>query len=280
MRKTKNMILLSLLTLLFTGCMKYNVTMDISDDKSVKMEAISAVDLSMFEGMAGDGESSDFEDEEDYYYEDELEEDTTEESNENAQFDVKSYEFLKSKGYTVEEYKEKTDDGELVGVKVSKKFKNIDDISKEKEKKIDFVNFFNEEGFDDSQIFSKSKDVYKATFVFDFTSEEEGDMDYSQYDSYFDLEYKITLPHKAISSNATKVSDDGKTLTWDLKYGKVNNVNFEFSFEGESSSLLLFIVFAVAGIVVVGFVIFFIVKSKNKDKKITTPEIIEENNRN
>ena len=49
-----------------------------------------------------------------------------------------------------------------------------------------------------------------------------------EYQSYFDLEYKVTLPEKQISSNATSVSEDGKTLTWKMTYRKKNSVQYEF----------------------------------------------------
>ena len=49
-----------------------------------------------------------------------------------------------------------------------------------------------------------------------------------EYQSYFDLEYKVTLPEKPISSNATTVSEDGKTLTWKMTYRKKNSVQYEF----------------------------------------------------
>ncbi|MDD6480187.1 MAG: hypothetical protein SPI91_06005 [Bacilli bacterium] len=49
-----------------------------------------------------------------------------------------------------------------------------------------------------------------------------------EYQSYFDLEYKVTLPEKPISSNATSVSEDGKTLTWKMTYRKKNSVQYEF----------------------------------------------------
>ena len=44
---------------------------------------------------------------------------------------------------------------------------------------------------------------------------------------YF-YDFSVTLPTKAISSNASSVSEDGKTLTWDLKHGELNEVKFEF----------------------------------------------------
>lgn len=49
-----------------------------------------------------------------------------------------------------------------------------------------------------------------------------------EYQSYFDSEYKVTLPEKPISSNATSVSEDGKTLTWKMTYRKKNSVQYEF----------------------------------------------------
>ena len=49
-----------------------------------------------------------------------------------------------------------------------------------------------------------------------------------EYQSYFDLEYKVTLPEKPISSNATSVSEDGTTLTWKMTYRKKNSVQYEF----------------------------------------------------
>lgn len=288
-KNAKNFIVLAILTLFFSGCMKYDVNMTVGEDKSVKLEVISAVNVSMMEDMMGGGESSEddeytddeyFDDEytddeysDDEYFDDETglsEEDGIEDSEEeNSQFDAKSYKFLEEKGYKVEEYTEETENGTLTGVKVSKTFDNIDDITKETEKKIDFVTFFEEEGFDDSQIFTKSGSNYKGMFTFDFSQDAEEGMDFSQYDSYFDIQYKITLPSKVISSNATNVSEDGKTLTWDLSYGKLNEVNFEFSF-GKDNTMLFIIIGAVAGVAVIGVVVFLLMKNK-KNKTPNTP---------
>ena len=52
-----------------------------------------------------------------------------------------------------------------------------------------------------------------------------------EYQSYFDLEYKVTLPEKPISSNATSVSEDGKTLTWKMTYRKKNSMRKQLTME-------------------------------------------------
>ena len=41
--------------------------------------------------------------------------------------------------------------------------------------------------------------------------------------------YKLVLPYKAISNNASTVSEDGKTLTWNLVSDGISNINFSFS---------------------------------------------------
>ena len=53
-----------------------------------------------------------------------------------------------------------------------------------------------------------------------------------------EFNYKLILPSKAISNNATKVSDDGKTLTWDLIAGE-SDINFSFSLLNITNILIL-----------------------------------------
>ena len=43
------------------------------------------------------------------------------------------------------------------------------------------------------------------------------------------LKYTVTLPVKAGANNADEVSNNGKTLTWNLQSGQVNEVNFTAS---------------------------------------------------
>ena len=42
--------------------------------------------------------------------------------------------------------------------------------------------------------------------------------------------FSLTLPKASISNNATTVSEDGKTLTWNLVSGNISTIEFEFEF--------------------------------------------------
>lgn len=274
-KKVCSFILCLALMVALSGCVKYELNMGVKDDKSVDFEITYAIDGSYMDSMnMGEDEETTTTEEED---DNDIETDS-------GEVNVDDYSFLKSKGYTVEKYTENTDEHKYSGVKIKKTFKSIDDVTKETEKTIDINDLFKEDTFDDSQLFSKKGNVYKASFLFDF--EEDGDVSTSEmsgYDSMFDMTYTITLPVKAKEHNATKVSEDGKTLTWTLKYGKKNNVNYSFELsdaksdskeetkkdskdsdkKDENSNLTLYIVIGCsAGAVVLVLIILIVVLGK------------------
>lgn len=260
MKKFLKTLLVVIMIVGLTGCAKYNVNMAVSNDKSVTLEVIYGINSSLMSSFNGEEDSTD---EDDWTWSSTDDEDSDETIDE---IKTEDFSFLEKKGYKVEAYSEDTDSGTITGVKLTKTFKNIDDITKNSKKVVDLVNMFdteNEDSFDDSQLFYKNGDNYKASFKFDF-SDEEG-IDYSAYNSYFDLKYQITLPTKAISNNATLVSDDGKTLTWDLSYGKNNDVEFEFNFAQESN-ILIYILTGTGIVIIVGVLAVIIIKSKNKPR--------------
>ena len=43
-----------------------------------------------------------------------------------------------------------------------------------------------------------------------------------------DLSFKVDLPYKAISNNASSVDNDAKTLTWNLSATNASNIEFSF----------------------------------------------------
>lgn len=244
MKKFLKILLVVIMIFGLTGCVKYNVSMSIKDNKSVTLEVIYAIDESLMSSF------------------------TESEEKEQSGINLDDYNYLKEKGYVVSEYSEKTDDGSLSGIKITKTFENIDDITKDSQKVVDMVNIFNDENsanFDDSQFFYKNGDNYKASFKFDFSEDTEEGIDYSTYESYFNLKYQVSLPKKAISNNATSVSDDGKTLTWNLSYAKVNDVEFEFNFNQESN-ILLYALIGIGALAVITIVIVIVSKSKNTPK--------------
>ena len=274
MKKYLKILLSLIMVFALTGCVKYNTNMEVGKDKSVTLEIIYAIDTSMAENFASNMESdwdTDWEEveteEEDYEDLDETNEiNLFEEEKEEEEEDISSegpeevnkedYEWLEKKGYKVEEYEYEKDGSKYVGVKISKKFKSIDDIAKNKDKEVDFTTLFNDkEKFNDSKIFTKKGSVYKADFVFDFTQDGKDVSDeYKSYQAMFDLKYTVKLPNKAKKHNASKVSDNGKTLTWNLKYGKKNKVEYQFEF-GSSKTIILIIVAVIAVIAIIAGVV-------------------------
>ena len=92
---------------------------------------------------------------------------------------------------------------------------------------------------------------------FDFSS----NMDMSMLSSTLDMKFNVTLPYKAISSNATSTENDGKTLVWNL----VNTQDdIEFTFElYNMNNIYLTVGLAVILIILI---IVIIIMSKRKPK--------------
>ena len=247
MKRVSKLLLTFVLVLsLMTGCVKYDVSMEVKDDKSVTLEILYGmeIDTSMME------DDTDTSTDDDYYFEDDSD---YEEEEEDSSVSVEDYKYLEEAGYKVEEYKEETEDKVLGGVKITKTFKNIDDITSDKKIEVDFQKLFEEENKDklkDVKFFYKEDGNYKANLIFDFSTDD--GMDYSSYQSMFDLKYSIKLPTEAVSNNAKTVSEDKKELTWEFEYGKKNTVEFAFKL---ANNTIYIIIGAVAGVAVLAVLV-------------------------
>lgn len=62
------------------------------------------------------------------------------------------------------------------------------------------------------------------------------------FNNNFDLSYNVKLPNKALSSNATSVSNDSKNLSWGLNYFSPVVINYSFSLFNKSSIILIIII--------------------------------------
>ena len=93
MKKIRNLFMLLIVALLLTGCVKYNVNMDIKKDKSMDFKIVYALDKSYL------GDKATFSDD-----------------------DLKK---MKDQGFEVSKYSE----GNMEGFILTKKIKNIDDVS-------------------------------------------------------------------------------------------------------------------------------------------------------
>ena len=221
MKKTIQLLLLFVLMVNLTGCVKYNVDMEIRDNKSMTLQIVYGMEVSddIFEFNPDDSE--------DFIID-------NDESDEGVSVD--DYAYLKDKGFSVEKFVEEKDDTTISGVKITKTYTNIDEITDSKNFTLDFNKMFDEENknaVNDVKFFSKKGNKYVANFVFDFSDATAESSALEMMDSMLELQYKVKLPNKNVRNNATSVSDDGSELVWDLKYGTKNEVNFEFSFNDD-----------------------------------------------
>lgn len=99
------------------------------------------------------------------------------------------------------------------------------------------------------------------------------DEDIDQLMSIFDLKFSVTLPSEAISNNATEVSEDKKTLTWDL----TKTEDIEFSFKA-TNSIMNYILIGGGIVLALAIIIIIVVVSRNNKKKIQKFEAAFMNN--
>ena len=101
----------------------------------------------------------------------------------------------------------------------------------------------------------------------------------AEYAQYFEqmngyVKLVITLPEAAINSNATEVSEDGKTLTWNLltMADSTAHVEFKLPSKGGASSIMPILIAVIAILVIIIIIVVVIVmKNKNKSQNIDTP---------
>lgn len=302
MKKIKRIVMLILLTLTITGCVKMEISMDINKDKSMNLGIIQAVDKSLLE----DADSSSILDEEERKK-------------------------LEEEGFKIENYSESN----MTGYKITKEVKNIDEISTEKDitadlgtsaiadsdymftvKKSLFKNtykavlknsdtdelgeslnsgltdnttedeyleddFFYDDDYTYDDITDYTDDYFTDEDYYDttadnYTSSGIDDFDYTTLLSSMDLTMKVKLPYKALSNNATLVENDGKTLTWDLMNFEKKAIEFEFEIYNTTN---IIIVVAVGILVIVLLIVLIInnIKKKNKNNVVPTNNEITQN---
>ena len=250
-KNIKFTILLILLVISLTGCVKFNSTMEIKKDKSMDYKIIYAFDKSLF----GDQEIL-----------------TNDDKKE-----------LENKGFTVSNYV----DGNMKGFKVSKNIKNIDDVSSTNDATYDLSGLL-DSNKSESKVFKVKKgflkNTYTASFKFDssdsdlnnstsndttidndFTIDDnntttDSDFDFSNINTNMDLSFNVKLPYKAISSNATTKKNDDKELSWNLSSTGEDKIEFSFALYNMTNIYI-------CGGVIVLLIIIVIVSILNKGKK-------------
>ena len=223
---------------LLTGCMRFKTTIKVTED--------GKADLSMLVAMSE--ELSNFGSEDDEDSDSEL---TSEETKKE----------FEDEGWTYAEYNE---DG-YKGYVVTKSDILLDELAS--------TIASDDAGVDtntDSLNITKN-DNGEYTISWDVLGSDDADS-MGEYQQYIE-EYKgfflvtIELPKKPISNNATEVSEDGKTLTWDVfKMNKGDKVEVTFKLPSDEAKggNTLFIIIAVIAIIAIVVAVVCIVLSKNK----------------
>lgn len=264
MKKIRNVVVLLVVTLLLTGCVKYNINMEIRKDKSMNFEMIYAMDESLLQGK--------------------------------DVFEEKDLKEIKNKGFKVEKY----DKDNMKGFTISREIKNIDYISSSDAKEYN-LSAITEEG--DQKVFKVKKGLFKnkytANLKFDssdskinngnsnsqFREEDDNllidskdddedldsdyDTDTDDYDyssmSNMDMSINVKLPYKALSNNASEVNNDGKDLKWNLTTSGAQSIDFEFELYNMTT---IYICIALGVVLLVGVIVLIIVLvSKGKKNK-------------
>lgn len=261
MKKSVKFLMLAVMFVtLLTGCqMKEQFSMKITSDKELNYELIIAMDEEFINGMLSmkNGMSSlsaldeeDSSDADEYTSEDQwkyLEETILSNNKVKNGLKYRKYEEEKFKGY--------------IFTIISG---NLDDYTKDSDSRVDIISLTNSGDFSDAVLFTKSGEKYISNMKYDITKDDSyNELSSSGYMSTGDMfkaELTISLPNKAISNNASEVSKDGKTLTWDL-VNKSGDIELKFNLS-KSSNTIIYVVAGVACVVVAGALI-VLTKKKN-----------------
>lgn len=265
MKKIKYLFMLIIGSMLLTGCIKYNATMDIKKDKSMDFSIIYAFDKTIF----GEGNSP-------------------------KEEDMKQ---IKKQGFTVTKYSE----GNYEGFNISKKIDNIDEVSTESDTVFNLSGMMEET--DNKYIFKvvkgTDKNTYYAKLKFDsndsglnesgnnFDDEDltlndeenlpdENDdllgttgenslnnLDLNAMMGSLDLKFNVKLPNPALSSNATEKSSDNKNLTWKLGTEKAEYIEFAFEIGSSKGFNMLYV--GIGALILVLVIVIAVVLSKKKN---------------
>lgn len=161
---------------------------------------------------------------------------------------------VEENGYTVELY----EDEEVEGFRGSKK---INDITKDfsMEEVFEVFENFGEKYVEDTE--ENGIKIEKTLFKTKYS--QKAVVDLTDIGTEINMEYSMKLPAKSRTNNATKVSEDGKTLIWEIKTGETNNIEFE----AEQINILPIIAIGVVVIAIVAVIVTIIFKKKHTTNK-------------
>lgn len=218
-----------------------------------------------------------------------------------------AYEYFSNISITSREYalENINQDSDYSGVKISKNFGSIDEVSNRMNSDAPIsIEEYLLDGFDEKLLFSKDEsflnNLYKAEYKFSvydlvrnikknivdssndslnvindnidssvLASSENIEKLLDELESEFSFKFVVSLPNEVSDSNADRVSDDKKTLTWDITdINYIKNIKFSFELENKSNRLFVSVAMGIGVLVVIVIIILIIVSvKKHKVKK-------------
>lgn len=243
MKKLYGFILLVAAVFLMTGCsMKMHVGLEVAKDGKVSATILTAYDNEMLDGMIAMKNG-----------------DMSETPKENTDADRWAYIDSDEETESYKDYKKvKYEEDGFKGYTYTQEIGKIEDLVATGDEKISM-----DEMGKGSKLFTKEGNVYKLNIKASEEASSESTAQYEQMGASFDTKFYVKLPAKAKSHNATEVSKDGLTYTWDLL--KAKDIQLEFEMPAAGSNLLPIIIGAAACVVVVAVVCCVVLSKKKKN---------------
>lgn len=227
--------IIAMMLIVLTGCVEVNYEVTVNKDGTADISFVYGFEKEYLKEMETTGEE------------------LTEEMKKNAE----------TSEYTVEAYS----DDKIEGIKATKHAATLAEVSLEEAFGEEYVKESEENQMKAEK--KGSKMVYSQNAEVDLTSMGE------EMASYVNMKYTVKLPVAVGENNADDVSDDKKTLTWNLKAGEINKIQFEASESGILSTILI-IVAIVVGVTVVAVIVVVVLKSIKKKKESVNDEIVSD----
>ena len=243
MKNSIKLLALAFVMLLFTGCVKSNVTMKINSDKSMDYTMTIGMSKEIQELAKSNG--------------------SEEQADVSSMFSDENKKKAEENGYSVKEF----DDGKFNGYTITKHFNNIDELSGDKDYDI-AINLTNDS---DVKIFKMEKgflsNTYRAKITYSDSKslsesvEQYNTEEFKKYLEGLEISFNLELPNKAVSNNATSV--DGNKLTWDLTKFDKDAIEFEFKMTNTNNVIILVGGICAAVVIIAGVVVLVLKKKKN-----------------
>ena len=154
-------------------------------------------------------------------------------------------------GFVKKEYH----DSDYIGNEYIYEVNNIEDVTTDNNISVKLT----DNSVIEKNIFTKKDNVYIANFIYDLNNK----YNYDKVD--FKNTFTVNLPVKALTSNADKIINNGKTLVWNINNGEIKKINFEFTFNNNRAYISLGLI--IVDIIIISIFIFIIIKRKKKNEK-------------